>query len=119
LIHAGPAWTLDRAQVLPTPAQTPAATAVGRVRLAPPRAAAPRRARLDGVFPVRGTTLEPADRARAARVVAEHRPADAGPFDVVVSSRPATRPRAPRRARGGGRHVVAAGLRRTAPPSTT
>jgi hypothetical protein len=86
VIHAGPAWTLDRAQVLPTPAQTPGPPLWGAC-VWPHRAPLRRAARLDGDDPVSRATLEPADVRALLGVVAEHRPADAGPFDVVVSSR--------------------------------
>jgi alkanesulfonate monooxygenase SsuD/methylene tetrahydromethanopterin reductase-like flavin-dependent oxidoreductase (luciferase family) len=83
--HAGPGWTLERAQVLPTPVQAPRLPIWGAC-VWPNRAPLRRAARLDGVFPVshRGP-MSGGDVGALLAVVAEHRPADAGPFDVVLT----------------------------------
>jgi alkanesulfonate monooxygenase SsuD/methylene tetrahydromethanopterin reductase-like flavin-dependent oxidoreductase (luciferase family) len=77
-------YPLDRAQVLPTPLQEPRPPVwLGCVW--PHRRPLRRAARYDGVFPVSHVApLTGDDLGEAMRVVAEHRPPDAGPFDLVV-----------------------------------
>lgn len=53
----------------------------------PNRAPMRRAARYDGVFPVGGTAMGPGEVTELLAVVAGHRPADAGPFDVVLRGR--------------------------------
>jgi alkanesulfonate monooxygenase SsuD/methylene tetrahydromethanopterin reductase-like flavin-dependent oxidoreductase (luciferase family) len=94
--HSGPGWTLDRAQVLPTPVQAPRLPIWGAC-VWPNRAPLRRAATLDGVFPVSHEGPMSGDDVRALlSVVAEHRPADAGPYDVVLTG--LGRPRADRMA---------------------
>jgi alkanesulfonate monooxygenase SsuD/methylene tetrahydromethanopterin reductase-like flavin-dependent oxidoreductase (luciferase family) len=83
--HAGPAFTVERAQVLPTPVQAPRPPVwLGCVW--PHRRPLLRAARYDGVFPVRHDGPLSGDDLRwMMEVVAEQRGADAGPFDLVVT----------------------------------
>lgn len=84
--HSGPAFALDAARVLPTPVQQPRPPVwLGCVW--PHRRPLVRAARYDGVFPVsHERALTGADVEELLRVVREHRPQDAGPFDVVVTN---------------------------------
>jgi alkanesulfonate monooxygenase SsuD/methylene tetrahydromethanopterin reductase-like flavin-dependent oxidoreductase (luciferase family) len=85
--HTGPGWTLDRAQVLPTPAQAPRMP-IWAACVWPNRAPLRRAARLDGVFPVsHDGPLSGEDVRAMLAVVAEHRTPGAGAFDVVLTSR--------------------------------
>jgi alkanesulfonate monooxygenase SsuD/methylene tetrahydromethanopterin reductase-like flavin-dependent oxidoreductase (luciferase family) len=82
----GPAFAIDRGQVLPTPAQTPRPP-VWLACVWPHRRPLRRAARYDGVFPVSHTASLTGDDLRELMgYVAEHRPADAGPFDLVVTN---------------------------------
>jgi alkanesulfonate monooxygenase SsuD/methylene tetrahydromethanopterin reductase-like flavin-dependent oxidoreductase (luciferase family) len=84
LTHDGPAFALDRALVRPTPLQEPRPPVwLGCVW--PHRRPLARAARYDGVFPVSHRASLTGDDVRALlEVVARHRAADAGPFDVVL-----------------------------------
>ncbi len=83
--HAGPGWTLDRAQVLPTPVQAPRPPIWGAC-VWPNRAPLQRAAALDGVFPVSHEGSMSGDDVRALlSVVAARRPPGAGPYDVVLT----------------------------------
>jgi alkanesulfonate monooxygenase SsuD/methylene tetrahydromethanopterin reductase-like flavin-dependent oxidoreductase (luciferase family) len=80
----GRAFPLDRARVLPTPLQAPRPP-VWLACVWPHRRPLRRAARYDGVFPVSHHWSLSGDELRELMgVIAEHRPADAGPFDLVV-----------------------------------
>jgi alkanesulfonate monooxygenase SsuD/methylene tetrahydromethanopterin reductase-like flavin-dependent oxidoreductase (luciferase family) len=77
-------YQLDRAQVLPTPLQTPRPP-VWLASVWPHRKPLRRAARYEGVFPVSfRKSLTGADLMELMEVVGEHRAPDAGPFDIVV-----------------------------------
>jgi alkanesulfonate monooxygenase SsuD/methylene tetrahydromethanopterin reductase-like flavin-dependent oxidoreductase (luciferase family) len=80
----GTAFALDRALVRPTPLQEPRPPVwLGCVW--PNRRPLVRAARYDGAFPVSHSRSLTGEDVRALlEVVAEHRAADAGPFDVVL-----------------------------------
>jgi len=82
----GPAYPVDRARVLPAPAQTPRPPVwLGCVW--PHRRPLRRAARYDGVFPVSHVgPLTGDDLREMMGYVAEQRPAGAGPFDLVVTN---------------------------------
>jgi alkanesulfonate monooxygenase SsuD/methylene tetrahydromethanopterin reductase-like flavin-dependent oxidoreductase (luciferase family) len=82
----GPAYPVDRARVLPAPAQTPRPPVwLGCVW--PHRRPLRRAARYDGVFPVSHMgPLTGDDLREMMGYVAEQRPAGAGPFDLVVTN---------------------------------
>jgi alkanesulfonate monooxygenase SsuD/methylene tetrahydromethanopterin reductase-like flavin-dependent oxidoreductase (luciferase family) len=82
--RAGPAFELDDAVVRPTPLQQPRPPVwLGCVW--PNRRPLVRAARYDGAFPVSHVESLTADDVRTLlEIVAEHRPAGAGPFDVVL-----------------------------------
>jgi alkanesulfonate monooxygenase SsuD/methylene tetrahydromethanopterin reductase-like flavin-dependent oxidoreductase (luciferase family) len=83
---AGPAFGVDRARVLPTPAQAPRPP-VWLACVWPHRRPLRRAARYDGVFPVSHTaSLTGDDLRELMSYVAAHRSADAGPFDLVVTN---------------------------------
>jgi alkanesulfonate monooxygenase SsuD/methylene tetrahydromethanopterin reductase-like flavin-dependent oxidoreductase (luciferase family) len=83
---AGPSFRLERALVLPTPQQTPRPP-VWLACVWPHRRPLRRAARYDGVFPVSHTASLTGDELRELMsYVAEHRPAGAGGFDLVVTS---------------------------------
>ena len=80
----GPAFPLERARVLPTPLQAPRPP-VWLACVWPHRRPLRRAARYDGVFPVSHHWSLSGDELRELLgVVAEHRPADAGAFDLVI-----------------------------------
>jgi alkanesulfonate monooxygenase SsuD/methylene tetrahydromethanopterin reductase-like flavin-dependent oxidoreductase (luciferase family) len=77
-------YTLDRAHVLPTPMQAPRPP-IWLACVWPHRKPLRRAARYDGVFPVSfRRSLTGADITEMMDVVAEHRAADAGVFDIVI-----------------------------------
>ncbi|HSS58026.1 MAG TPA: LLM class flavin-dependent oxidoreductase [Solirubrobacteraceae bacterium] len=82
--RAGGAFALDRALVRPAPLQQPRPPVwLGCVW--PNRRPLVRAARYDGAFPVSHTATLTADDVRSLlEIVAEHRPQDAGSFDVVL-----------------------------------
>ena len=82
--RGGPAFALDEAVVRPTPVQQPRPPVwLGCVW--PNRRPLVRAARYDGAFPVSHSASLTADDVRTLlEIVAEHRPADAGAFDVVL-----------------------------------
>jgi alkanesulfonate monooxygenase SsuD/methylene tetrahydromethanopterin reductase-like flavin-dependent oxidoreductase (luciferase family) len=84
--RAGPAYAVQRARVLPTPLQVPRPPVwLGCVW--PHRRPLARAARYDGVFPVSHVASLTGDDLREVMAyVADHRPADAGPFDLVVTN---------------------------------
>jgi alkanesulfonate monooxygenase SsuD/methylene tetrahydromethanopterin reductase-like flavin-dependent oxidoreductase (luciferase family) len=80
----GPAFPLQGARVLPTPLQEPRPP-VWLACVWPHRRPLRRAARYDGVFPVSHHWSLSGDELRELlRIVGEHRPPDAGPFDLVV-----------------------------------
>jgi alkanesulfonate monooxygenase SsuD/methylene tetrahydromethanopterin reductase-like flavin-dependent oxidoreductase (luciferase family) len=83
----GPAFPLDRAQVLPAPVQEPRPPVwLGSVW--PRRRPLARAARYDGLFPVRHDgPLSGDDLRTLMAVVDEHRGPGGGPFDLVVTGR--------------------------------
>ncbi|MGZ4269611.1 MAG: LLM class flavin-dependent oxidoreductase [Solirubrobacteraceae bacterium] len=84
--HDGPAFHLTGAQVRPTPARSPRPPVWLACRY-PNRAPLRRAARYDGVFPIsHDGPLGGAEVREMLEVVAEHRPADAAPFDVVITN---------------------------------
>jgi alkanesulfonate monooxygenase SsuD/methylene tetrahydromethanopterin reductase-like flavin-dependent oxidoreductase (luciferase family) len=93
-------YRLDRAQVLPTPLQSPRPP-IWLALVWPHRKPLRRAARYDGVFPVSfKKSLTGSDLTEMMEIVGEHRPADAGPFDIVVVN--TERPGATRLADLGG-----------------
>ena len=82
--HDGQAFALDRARVLPTPLQAPRPP-VWLACVWTHRRPLRRAARYDGVFPVSHHWSLSGDELRELMaVIARHRPADAGPFDLVL-----------------------------------
>jgi alkanesulfonate monooxygenase SsuD/methylene tetrahydromethanopterin reductase-like flavin-dependent oxidoreductase (luciferase family) len=80
----GRAFPLDRARVLPKPLQAPRPP-VWLACVWPHRRPLRRAARYDGVFPVsHHWSLSGEELRELMGVIAEHRPAGAGPFDLVV-----------------------------------
>jgi alkanesulfonate monooxygenase SsuD/methylene tetrahydromethanopterin reductase-like flavin-dependent oxidoreductase (luciferase family) len=84
--HDGAAFTLTGAQVLPTPEQQPRPPVWLACRH-PNKVPLRRAARYDGVFPISDDgPLGGAEVREILAVVAEHRAADAGSFDVVITN---------------------------------
>ena len=109
-----PAFVLDEAQVRPTPLQQPQPAGVAGLRRGPTAARSCARRATTACFPVSHEAS--VTRRRRARHPRDRRaciaPPAPVPFDLVVVNH--ERPDADRlsRARGCGRHLVAAGLRR-------
>ena len=84
--HDGPAFRLAGAQVLPTPVQRPRPPVWLACRY-PAKKPLRRAARYDGVFPIsQDGPLGRAEIDEMLAVVAAHRDAGAGPFDVVITN---------------------------------
>ena len=98
----GPAFPLQGARVLPTPLQEPRPP-VWLACVWPHRRPLRRAARYDGVFPVSHHWALSGDELRELMaVIAEHRPAGAGPFDLVVVNHERPGPERMAELAGGG-----------------
>jgi alkanesulfonate monooxygenase SsuD/methylene tetrahydromethanopterin reductase-like flavin-dependent oxidoreductase (luciferase family) len=86
--HRGEAYAADGVRFLPTPVQP--RIPVWVAARYPNRPPVRRAARYDGLFPI--DLDRPHQLAELLDVVAAHRPADAGPYDVAVEAPPGGRP---------------------------